>query len=345
MRNYRRLDWSDRLRIETMYNAGNSCLAIAKALGFAPSTIYREVKHGLYEHMGAETTKRPWHYSAQIAQDCADFQATSRCPDIKLGSNHAYVKDVAQQIALGVSVDTIVNVRKKNGQWTVSTTTLYRYIDRGYILNVTNKQLPEKLRRKQRKHNTVKAARAPKGLPIDRRPPHIADRAAFGHWEFDSVIGKAKGQKQSILTLTERKTRFEIIFRSTAKTSAATVKALNKIIQQFPQGAFQTITVDNGSEFQDCYGMEHDALGSKRLTVYYAHPYSSWERGSNERNNRIIRRYFPKGKSLAKVTQKQCDAVAASINAMPRKILGWQSAAELFAREIANLQNSPQVDL
>lgn len=145
--------------------------------------------------------------------------------------------------------------------------------------------------------------------------------------------------------MTERKTRFEIIFRAQAKTSAATVYALNKIIRQFPQGTFQTITVDNGSEFQDCYGMEHDKQGNKRLTVYYAHPYSSWERGTNERNNRIIRRYFPKGKSMKRLTQKDCDKVAASINAIPRKILDWCTAQELFERELANLQNPPQVDL
>lgn len=344
MKKYRRLDWSDRLRIEALYNQGNTCLVIAKALGFASSSIYREVKHGLYEHMGAETRKRPVRYSAQIAQDYADYQATGKGADLKLGSNHTYASDVAKQIASGVSVDTIVNVKKKNGQWTVSTTTLYRYIDRGYIPGITSKNLPEKPNRKRRQRNTVKAARAPKGLPIDRRPQHIADRKAFGHWEFDSVIGNAKGQNQSILTLTERKTRFEIIFRAAAKTSAATVNALNKIIQKFPQGTFQTITVDNGSEFQDCYGMEHDRRGNKRLTVYYAHPYSSWERGSNERNNRIIRRYFPKGRSLAKVTQKDCDKVAAAINAMPRKILDWHTAADLFEQEIANLLNPPQVD-
>lgn len=342
---FRHLDWSDRLRIESLYNTGHSCLYIAKYLGFAPSSIYREVKHGLYEHLGAETTKRPWRYSAQIAQDYADYQATSKGSEIKLGKNYAYAKEVAAQIKQGVSIDTIVNVKKKKGQWTVSTTTLYRYVDLGYIPDVTNKLLPEKNHRKKRHPRTVKAAKAPKGLPIDRRPQDIDDRTAFGHWEFDSVIGNAKGQRQSILTLTERKTRYEIIFRAAAKTSAATVAALNKIIRQFPRGTFQTITVDNGSEFQDCRGMEHDPQGIKRLTVYYAHPYSSWERGTNERNNRIVRRYFPKGKSLAKVTQKQCDAVAASINAMPRKILDWHTAQELFEQEIANITNSPQVDL
>lgn len=342
---FRHLDWSDRLRIESLYNTGHTCLYIAKYLGFAPSSIYREVKHGLYEHLGAETTKRPWRYSAQIAQDYADYQATSKGSEIKLGKNYAYAKEVAAQIKQGVSIDTIVNVKKKKGQWTVSTTTLYRYVDLGYIPDVTNKLLPEKNHRKKRHPHTVKAAKAPKGLPIDRRPLFVDERKTFGHWEFDSVIGNAKGQRQSILTLTERKTRYEIIFRAAAKTSAATVAALNKIIRQFPKGTFQTITVDNGSEFQDCYGMEHDKQGNKRLTIYYAHPYSSWERGTNERNNRIIRRYFPKGKSLAKVTQKQCDTVAASINAMPRKILDWHTAQELFDQEIANITNPPQVDL
>lgn len=345
MKKYRRLDWSDRLRIEALYNTGNSCSMIARHLGFAPSSIYREVKHGLYEHMGAETTKRPWRYSAQIAQEYADYQSTAKGMDIKLGTNHDYAREIAQKVKLGISIDTIVNVKKRNGQWTVSTTTLYRYIDRGYIPGVTSKHLPEKPYRKQRRKSTVKAVRAPKGLPIDRRPEDVAHRKTFGHWEFDSVIGKAKGQKQSVLTLTERKTRFEIILRAQAKTSAATVAALHKIIRQFPRGTFQTITVDNGSEFQDCHGMEHDRHGNKRLTVYYAHPYSSWERGTNERNNRIIRRYFPKGKSLAKVTQKQCDAVAARINAMPRKVLDWHTAQELFEQEIANLRNSQQVDL
>lgn len=342
---FRHLDWSDRLRIESLYNTGYTCLYIAKYLGFAPSSIYREVKHGLYEHLGAETTKRPWRYSAQIAQDYADYQATSKGSEIKLGKNYAYAKEVAAQIKQGVSIDTIVNVKKKKGQWTVSTTTLYRYVDLGYIPDVTNKLLPEKNRRKKRHPHTVRTAKAPKGLPIDRRPLFIDERKAFGHWEFDSVIGNAKGQRQSILTLTERKTRYEIIFRAAAKTSAATVVALNKIIRQFPKGTFQTITVDNGSEFQDCYGMEHDKQGNNRLTIYYAHPYSSWERGTNERNNRIVRRYFPKGKSLAKVTQKQCDAVAASINAMPRKILNWHTAQELFEQEIANITDPPQVDL
>ena len=345
MKKYRRLDWNDRLLIEKLYNRGRSCSQIAHILCFSPSSIYREVKRGLYPHMGAECSRRPLRYSAQIAQDYADYQASGKGIDIKLGSNHVYAAEILRLVKQGLSIDVIVNTMKRHGQWTVSTSTLYRYIDKGYIPGLTNKDLPEKPLRKQRSHDKPKATRAPKGQPIDRRPQDINQRLSFGHWEFDSVIGKAKGKRQSILTLIERLTRFEIIIRTNAKTSAATVKALESTLSKFPHGTFKTITVDNGSEFQDCYGMEHDKQGHKRLTIYYAHPYSSFERGSNERNNRIIRRYLPKGKSLAKVTQKDCDKIAAAINSMPRKILDYHTAAELFAREIAKLQPIPKVDL
>lgn len=340
MKKYRRIDWNDRLLIEKLYNKGCTFSEIALSLGFAPSSISREVKHGLYPHLGAETTRRPFHYSAQIAQAYADFHATSKGTQIKLGNRYDFAAEIAQQIKQGCSIDVIVSKRRKAGAWTVSTTTLYRYIDRGYIPGVTNKHLPEKTRRKKRAHNTVKATRPPKGIPIDRRPKVIDRRLSFGHWEMDSVIGTAKGKRQSLLVFTERLTRFEIIVRVSGKTSYATVKALDKVLPKFPHGTFKSITVDNGSEFQDCHGMEHDRSGNKRTTVYYCHPYSSWERGSNERNNRIIRRYFPKGKSMAKVTQKDCDKAAALINAMPRKILNYSTAAELFEREIVKLTNS-----
>lgn len=337
MKKYRRIDWNDRLLIEKLYNRGRSCPQIAHILCFSPSSIYREVKRGLYPHLGAETTCRPFHYSAQIAQDHADFYATTKGPEIKLGNNYGFAADVAQQVMHGISIDIIVNRKKKAREWTVSTTTLYRYIDRGYIPGVTNKHLPEKTRRKKRSYSIVKATRPPKGVPIDRRSDEINSRLSFGHWEMDSVIGTAKGKRQSLLVLTERLSRFEIIIRVVSKTAYATVRALDKILLRFPHGTFKTITVDNGSEFQDCYGMEHDKQGNRRTTVYYCHPYSSWERGSNERNNRIIRRYFPKGKSMAKVTQNDCDKVAALINAMPRKILNYENAADLFNRYIANL--------
>lgn len=333
---YRRMTWTDRLIIEKLYNKGASFRSIAKMTGFCASSVYREIQHGLYLHLGAETTRRPYHYSAKIAQDYAKLQATGKGQNIKLGHNHAYANYVSEQIQKGRSPDQITGTLRKENRWTVSTPTLYRYIDKGYIPNVTNKNLHEKPHRK-RPYRHTQATRPPKGTSIERRPQSVHARQTFGHWELDSVIGKSKGKNQSLLVLTERKTRCELILRAQGKTSAATVQALNQLFPAFPVGTFKTITVDNGSEFQDCLGMEHDTNGNKRLTVYYCHPYTSCERGSNERNNRIIRRYLPKGQSLRNITQTDCDRIAAAINDMPRKILGYATAKELFDKEIAAL--------
>lgn len=221
---------------------------------------------------------------------------------------------------------------KRQGRWAVSTVTLYRYIDQGFIPGVTNKALPAKSRRKKRTYNKVRAAKPPKGVSIERRPSHIAARQFPGHWEMDTVIGKAKGKGQTLLILTERLTRYEIILKLKDKTTSSVVSALSKTAKHYPQGTFQTITVDNGCEFQDYTAM-------KRLTseVYYCHPYSSWERGSNENANRIIRRFFPKGQSLKNRTQRDCDAAARYMNSMHRKILGYATPQELFDQWQATL--------
>jgi len=333
---YTRLTWTDRLVIERLFNNGHSCYYIARELSRAVSSISDEVSHGLYDHLDGGTWLTVRKYSAQIAQDYSNWQATAKGVSIKLDKRHDYANHVAEQIKEGLSPDQITGSLRRQGKWTVSTPTLYRYIDKGYIPGVTNKSLREKPKRKRR-YRHVKAKRPPKGTSIERRPEDINSRTTFGHWELDSVIGRSKGRLQSILVLTERLTRYEIILRVRSKEAMETVKALRSILDRYPKGTFKTLTVDNGSEFQDCKGMEHDGKGNKRLTVYYCHPYTSCERGSNERNNRIIRRYLPKGKSLRKVTQAQCNLIADDINDMPRKILGYATARELFEEELAKL--------
>ncbi len=339
-RTYRRITWTCRLKIEALYNAGHSYRAIARELSFAHSAIYNEVQHGLYEHLGAETTRRPCRYAAQLGQDYADAQATSKGPCIKLGHHHDYAKHVAEQVNLGVSLDSIVGSLKRNGSWTVSTATLYRYIDLGYIPGVTNKDLPQKPKRKHKKSHVQPAARPPKGKSIEDRPDEIAFRDTFGHWELDSVIGKSKGRNESILTFIERMTRYTLCIRVHSKAAEATVKALDSALSKFPKGTFKTLTVDNGCEFSDCYRMEHDKHGKKRLDVYYCHPYCSSERGSGENVNRLYRRFFPKGKTLRYAAQKDCTKAADAINAMPRRILDYATAQELFNEQLALLTQS-----
>lgn len=325
-----RMTWADRLTIEKLFNSGASYRAIACKTGFAVSSVHKEVQRGFYDHLDSKTWTTSKRYSADIAQADADWQATARGGPVKLGTNHAYANTVAARILAGESPDQIVGYLRGADQWTVSTVTLYRYIDKGYIPGITNKNLWNKSRRKKRSYNKVRASRAPRGTSIERRPLIVESRSTFGHWEMDSVIGKAKGKNQSLLVLTERQTRFEIIFKVTAKTAAIVTSALSSIVRQYPEGTFQSITVDNGSEFSDCDGIQ--ALTN---ALYYCHPYTSCERGSNENANRIIRRFLPKGQSMEHVTQRDCDAIARYMNNMHRKILGYKTADELFQQQIA----------
>ena len=332
---YRRMTWTDRLTIENLCKSGASYSAIARKTGFAVSSVYREIQRGLCDQRDGATWKMYKAYSAQVAQDDADWQASGKGGAVKLGHNHTYAETVSARIRSGESPDAIVGTMRACDEWTVSTPTLYRYIDQGYIPNITNKDLWCKSRKKKRSYKRVKASRAPKGTSIERRPLIVNGRSTFGHWEMDSVIGKARGKKQSVLVLTERMTRFEIIFKVSAKTSAATVSALKRILKRFPKSTFQSVTVDNGSEFQDA-----DGLQALIPALYYCHPYTSCERGSNENANRIIRRYLPKGRSMKNVTQRDCDAISRNINNMHRKVLGYRTAAELFEEQLALLRQS-----
>ena len=340
MKKYRRINWTERLLIEKHYNSGRTYREIAAALCRSVSSVYGEIQGGLYDHLGAETTRRPRHYSADLAQARAAAESTAKGRPIKLGHRYDYAQEVSDRIAQGQSPAVIVHSMRKAQLWTVSTTTLYRYIDCGYIPGVTNASLLEKLSRKQHEKETVMASRAPKGASIDERPLSVSSRSEFGHWEMDSIVGTASGKRQSLLVLIERMTRFQLVLRAWAKDSASTVRMLNRFLPRFPAGTFRSLTVDNGSEFQDCYGMEHTLDHEQRLTVYYCHPYMATERGSNERANRILRRFFPKGRSLAKVTQKQCDTVSAWVNHLPRKMLGYACPHDLFQAEMHKLDPS-----
>ena len=237
-----------------------------------------------------------------------------------------FIKRIAKlggRVVRGVS-DIVI----EDALWTVSTTTLYRYIDFGFIPNVTNRDLINK-RCKKRSYHKVRAARPPKGASIEKRPQIVLDRSTFGHWEMDCVIGKAKGKGEALLVLTERLTRFEIIFKLSAKTALNVNTTVDSTLSKFPQGTFKSITVDNGSEFSAAYQLP--------IPVYYCHPYTSCERGSNENCNRLVRRFFPKGQSMAHRTQRDADAAAHAINAMHRKILGYRTAQECFEEQLAQL--------
>ena len=333
MPKYTRLTWTDRLVIEKLYNSGATERDIARCLGRAPSGIHYELQRGFYNHLDGATYEYVKRYSADVAQSDADYQATSKGQTIKLGNHYDYAQKVAERVKQGESPDTIAGSLKANGEWTVSATTLYRYIDNNYIPGISNADLREKSKKKHHATKNRKAARAPKGPSLENRPKVIDDRETLGHWEQDTVIGKAEGKGEALLVLTERVSRQEIIRKLDEKTMDAVTDQLTDIVASYPPGTFLTITVDNGSENQNYAGMK--TLVNE---VYYCHPYSSWERGSNENQNRLIRRYFPKHQSMKDKTQADADAAAKAINNMPRKVLGYRSSQQVFDEWQARLK-------
>ena len=190
-------------------------------------------------------------------------------------------------------------------------------------------------------YKKVRQKKAPRGTSIEKRPEEIAERVSFGHWEMDCVEGKKK-TKKTLLVLTERLTRREIIRLMPDKTAESVVKALDSLereigIKKFRK-MFLSITVDNGGEFSDCEGIERSYRGkSKRTTVYYCHPYSSYERGSNENQNKMVRRHYPKGTSFESVTVAEIARLEKWINNYPRQIFGFYSSEDLFKEQIKSL--------
>ena len=212
--------------------------------------------------------------------------------------------------------------------------TLYNYIYRGDVfLELAPEHLHEKGKRHYTKQCRKKAARAPKGESIEHRPDEILKRTTFGNWEMDSVMG-AQGTTKTLLVLTERLSRNGILILLPDHTSSSVVKALDKLERRYGKDfydTFKSITVDNGCEFADYEGLERSCRRKqKRTKLYYCHPYSPHERGSNENMNRIIRRFFPKGTNFDEVQLCEVRVAEEWMNNYPRKILGWKSANQVM---------------
>ena len=226
-----------------------------------------------------------------------------------------------------------------NFKTTVCYKTIYNYIDKGYFKTLRNKHLS--IKKKQNKENEKKivSLKNPLARSIEERPDNVKYRNCFGHWEMDTVIGTTKdNDKACLLVLSERYTRREIIRKLPNKKAASVVSALNLLEKEFGKNfkeIFKTITCDNGLEFSDTEGIEKSILGNKnRTTVFYCHPYCSSERGTNENINRMIRSWFPKGKSFKNVTVADLKKCEEWINNYPRKLFNGLSSNEFYMQNV-----------
>ena len=343
MRHYKTLTWNDRLQIEAWQRVGVSPRQMAAELHVHISTIYRELKRGQYEHLNSDYTTEI-RYSPDISEQKKQENLRAKGGGLKIGNDHDFAQFVEFMIGSEkYSPGAVLLEIQRRGivfKTSISKTTLYRYIDQGIFLTITNKNLPVK-RNQKKGYKKVRQKKAPRGTSIEKRPEEIAERVSFGHWEMDCVEGKKK-TKKTLLVLTERLTRREIIRLMPDKTAESVVKALDSLereigIKKFRK-MFLSITVDNGGEFSDCEGIERSYRGkSKRTTVYYCHPYSSYERGSNENQNGFIRRFIPKGTAISKYTPGEIKEIQDFINYYPRGIFDFKSSAALFEIELQKI--------
>ena len=344
---YRHLTKSDRIKIESLINQKDkngkrlfNNTYIANYLGVHKSTISRELKNRKKEKMYIRTGKtKTMPYTAQYAQENADFKRGLSKGEYKLRRNKKLAKFIEDKIKIDKwAPDAIVGYMKTHNYFeldgfeSITTPTIYNAIRYGII----NVKLEDTRRMKYKAeyeyHNKSDLPKSKAEYSINNRPEEIDKRLYFGHFELDTVIGTSKGNHECLMTLTERKTRFEIIFKLKGKTAEEVVNKFNKM-KEFMKihynKIFKSITTDNGTEFSDFLNIIKDT----KTKIYFCHPYCSGEKGTNEKHNSIIRYFIPKGTLIEKYSCKDINKIAEWMNNYPRKILNYKTPLEALQEE------------
>ena len=339
-RKYEHVKEHERYKMEVLLKKKEAIAQIAQLLGRHRSTIYRERRRGKVTLTGAELKEKE-EYRADVAQRESERLGSQRERGLKIGRDHdleAYIRERLTQKRH--SPDAILGGIRAQGKTfpgMICTKTLYHYIARGLFEGIGPEQLWEKGRRGKGgwgKKGRV-SVKNRLGRSIEERSESINRREEYGHWEGDTVKGP-QGSLEVLLTLTERLSREEYIFKLTQGTQAAVKEAFDSLEKKLGEGfarKFKSVTMDNGSEFLDASLIEMSCLkaGEQRTQVYFAHPQSAWERGSNENHNRMIRRFIPKGQAIARFSEETIAGIQEWMNTYPRKILGYLTPSQVAA--------------
>ena len=315
MRNYTQLTREERHDIAALRSLGAGFREIGRHLDRSPSTILREVRRNAYPTDGKYRAKHA--HSMYRGRRRRARQGTNFSP--------AQLRRVVQLLRLDYSPEQISGHLRRKGEFSISHESIYVYLlaDKrvGGELYKLLRCRGKKLRRKRYGAYDSRGRLAGKRQLADR-PPGAINRSRIGHWEIDTVMGATRA---CILTLVERKTGYVMIGKLSNRTVAETNRRLRKLIDRHP-GHVRTITADNGCEFHG-YAEIEDSHG---VEFYFAPPYHSWERGTNENTNGLIRQYLPKGMCLENLTQAQCDRIADKLNDRPRKRHNFYTPAEKY---------------
>ena len=307
---------AQRGNIETLLQEKYTNKEIAQKLGRDPGTISREIKKGL----DGSGVYRAW--LAQVAYE-ANRKRCKQIPKLDHPANHRLRSWIVACLQKGWDPSMISGRMKAEGYITVCAETIYEWIYAStYAIAEKLYQYLRQGKKRRTKHTgrSSHKSRIPNRVSIHERPQIVADKARLGDWEGVSVIYT---HKHAINTVNERLSGLVAFTKLTAKTAVQTIEA---VISKLRDYTAHTITFDNGSEFTQ-HGLITKALD---IAVYFADPYSSWQRGANENSNRQLRAYLPKRSDIRKLTQKELDNIAWELNNKPRRRLNWHTPQEVY---------------
>ena len=311
---YKHLTTFERSRIEVLKKLGYSARKIGKEIGRHHSTIARELKRNNEQMYNAETAHKKYCIRRKNSKPKGKY-------------SKALVKQIERGLNSTYSPEQIANTLTKG---VVSFKTIYRWIYKG-IISTNGLKL---LRHKGKRHKPKETrGRFNIGKSISKRPKEIKKRTTFGHWELDTIVSSRGESKGCFATFAERKTRMYIAIKIPDRTASSMENAVRFVANILPKKAFKTATVDRGKEFACYSNIERDL----NIPFYFADPYSSWQRGTNENSNGLLREFFPKKTDLAKVSYNDLQKALFLINSRPRKCLKWKSAYEVFFHELSLL--------
>ena len=313
---YKHLTDEERSEIAHLKTARHSLREIARRLGRAPSTISRELSRNRYP---TDNIYRAFHAGPMYRGRRRRAREGSRFERLEWMEVEALLRQ-------DYSPEQVSGRLRLEGGLLISHETIYRYIWRDKHAGGTLHQHLRGARKQRRKGygNYDSRGRLAGKRRIEDRPAEAEGRTEIGHWEVDTVHGHGRG---SITTIVDRKTGYVLIGKLKARTATATNARLRMLMAKHPE-SFSTITADNGCEFHGYRDLEDQTS----VEFYFANPYHSWERGTNENTNGLIRQYLPKRCCMDDLTQAQCNAIAKKLNNRPRKRHGFQTPAELFEK-------------
>lgn len=305
--------------------------AIAKHLGRSRSTISREIKRNSgktgYRAFGA--SRRAKEAAASRRKGKSKLSKNKRLHDYVLKSlkKEWSPEEISERIKIEYPLDMTMRISHE---------AIYRYIyvlPRGTLKQSLIKALRQerKYRRQQKTGKTEeKRGKIANMLSIEERPAEVADRSVPGHWEGDLILGKYK--RSALGTLVERTTRYTILVPLGNKKDAITVRhAFAKAFQSLPAALKKSMTYDQGKEMSEHQQFTIDT----GIEVYFAHPGSPWERGTNENTNGLIRQYFPKGTDFSEISEEEITLVQSKLNDRPRKALNFCKPDEVINNLVA----------